>query len=102
MIISVVIYTALVFWYLVAKKRGQLRRSGEYVAAEIGALRVHDLPDENPERRLFNITEEMALAAGIPAPSVYTWPAPGIVNAFAVGHTTAEPHCSCHGAPSTR
>ncbi len=89
-IVSVVIYTALIFWYLVAKKSGQLRRSGEYVAAEIGALRVHALTDETAARRLFNITEEMALAAGIPAPTVYTWPAPGIINAFAVGHTTAD------------
>ena len=32
----------------------------------------------------------MALAAGIPPPSVYLWPEPTIINAFAVGHTTAD------------
>jgi len=89
-VISVVIYTALIFWYLVAKKRGQLRRSGEYVAAEIGAHEVHRSTGDAAAHRLFNITEEMALAAGIPPPSVFIWPAPGIVNAFAVGHTTAD------------
>ena len=89
-IISVVIYTGLIFWYLVAKKRGQLRRSGEYVAAEIDALLVHAPTAEPTARRLSNITEEMALAAGIPSPSVYVWPATDIINAFAVGHTTAD------------
>ena len=90
MIVSVVIYTILIFWYLVAKKRGQLRRSGEYVAAEIGATEVTARKAELATHRLFNITEEMALAAGIPPPSVYLWPEPRIINAFAVGHTTAD------------
>ena len=89
-IVSVVIYTALIFWYLVAKKRGELSRSGEHVAQEIGASMIRKRSADLPARQLHNITEEMAVAAGVPSPALYLWPTPGVINAFAIGHTTAD------------
>ena len=90
LIASVIIYTALIFWYLVAKKRGELSRSGEHVGREIGATMIRRLDPDPTARQLHNITEEMAVAAGTPAPAIYLWPTPGVINAFAVGHTTAD------------
>src|SRR5690349_16066169 len=90
LIASVVIYTALIFWYLVAKKRGELSRSGEHVAGEIGATLIRRRHSDLSTRQLHNIAEEMALAAGVPAPAVYLWPTPEVINAFVVGHTTAD------------
>ncbi|MES1263761.1 MAG: M48 family metalloprotease [Peristeroidobacter soli] len=90
LIASVVIYTALIFWYLVAKKRGELSRSGEHVAQEIGASVIRRRSENLPARQLHNITEEMAVAAGVPAPALYLWPTPAVINAFAIGHTTAD------------
>ena len=89
-VVTVVIYTGLVFWYLVAKKRGELRRSGEIVAEEIGASEVDSRDRDLATRQLHNITEEMAVAAGVPPPSLYLWRTPGVINAFAIGHTTAD------------
>jgi Zn-dependent protease with chaperone function len=54
-----------------------------------GAMIRRRSPDL-PARQLHNITEEMALAAGVPAPALYLWPTPGVINAFAIGHTTAD------------
>ena len=89
-VVTVVIYTALVFWYLVAKKRGELRRSGEIVADGIGATAIDSRNGDLATRQLYNITEEMAVAAGVPPPALYLWRTPGVINAFAIGHTTAD------------
>ena len=89
-VVTVVIYTGLVFWYLVAKKRGELRRSGELVAEGIGATAIYKRGDDLATRQLYNITEEMAVAAGVPPPALYLWPTPGVINSFAIGHTTAD------------
>ncbi|MBM4355187.1 MAG: M48 family metallopeptidase, partial [Deltaproteobacteria bacterium] len=42
------------------------------------------------ERRLMNVVEEMALASGIPVPSVYVLDNEQGINAFAAGRTTAD------------
>ena len=89
-IVSVVIYTALIFWYLVAKKRGELSRSGEHVAEQVDATMIRRRSPDLAARQLHNITEEMAVAAGVPAPALYLWRTPGVINAFAIGHTTAD------------
>jgi Zn-dependent protease with chaperone function len=41
------------------------------------------------ERRLLNVVEEMAIAAGVPMPPVYLLPEKGI-NAFAAGHAPGD------------
>jgi Zn-dependent protease with chaperone function len=89
-IVTSTIYTLGLFVWMVVKKRHQLSRSGDYVAGELGARRLTRSRTEPNEYRLRNIAEEMALAAGIPAPSIYVWPDSDIVNSLTIGHNTAD------------
>jgi len=54
-------------------------------------LSVHDAAAADPERhrQLANVVEEMAIAAGVPAPAVYVMPSAGM-NAFAAGRRPQE------------
>lgn len=63
-----------------------LSAGGRVVAEELGGIRL--LPDSHDvdEKRLLNVVEEMAIAAGIPVPDVYLLE-DGSVNAFAAGHS---------------
>jgi Zn-dependent protease with chaperone function len=89
-LVSGVLCTILVLWVLVWKKRRQLARSGEYVSKELGAMQVSRVINGAGPRRLHNICEEMALAAGIPPPDVYLWPQDSIINALTVGHSPSD------------
>ncbi len=62
-----------------------LRAGGEAVAQMVGARAVDPATRDPVERRLLNITEEMALASGIPAPRAYVLDNEGSINAFAAG-----------------
>ena len=42
------------------------------------------------ERKLLNVVEEMALAAGLPVPQVYVMDNESGINAFAAGHTASD------------
>jgi len=57
----------------------RLRKGGDAIARLVGARRV--LPD----RRLLNVVEEMAIAAGTRVPAVYVMPEEPGINAFAAG-----------------
>lgn len=57
---------------------------GRYVAESVGAEEVNLQTDNFQKKQLLNIVQEMALAAGVPAPPVYILPAKAI-NAFAAG-----------------
>jgi Zn-dependent protease with chaperone function len=61
-----------------------LRRGGHVVAQRLGGRRLD--PSGGARRQLINVVEEMAIAAGIPAPSVYVLPERGI-NALSAGFT---------------
>jgi Zn-dependent protease with chaperone function len=89
-LITGILCTALVLWVLMWKKRRQLTRSADYVADELRATRVVHSTRDLAARRLHNICEEMALAAGIEPPDVYLWPQGEIVNALTVGHSSAD------------
>jgi Zn-dependent protease with chaperone function len=62
----------------------ELRGGGEVVARMIGARTVEPSSQDQLERRLLNVVEEMALASGIPAPRVYVMQQ-DTINAFAAG-----------------
>ena len=63
----------------------QLKQGGGAAVAEmLGAQRVASATDDPLLRRLSNVVEEMAIAAGLPVPPLYLLPQPGI-NAFAAG-----------------
>src|SRR5512140_3423506 len=68
----------------------QLSGGGEAVAQLLGGTRVpHDTRDPG-ERRLVNVVEEMALAAGMPVPKVFVLGHEEAINAFAAGFTPEQ------------
>lgn len=65
----------------------RLSAGGEGVAMMLGGERIpHDTSDP-AERRLLNVVEEMALAAGAPVPKAFVLRGEASINAFASGFT---------------
>lgn len=67
----------------------QLSSGGQSVALMMGGAEVAGTTTDPRERRLLNIVEEMAIAAGVPVPPVYILNEPGI-NAFAAGYAPGD------------
>lgn len=63
-----------------------IRGGGRAIAESLGGQRVQSNTTDLKERRLLNVVEEMAIAAGVSVPPVYLINEPGI-NAFAAGYT---------------
>ncbi len=70
-----------------AFKIAALRGGGESVAAMLGGRRLPPNANDPDERRILNVVEEMALAAGTPVPPVYILDNEQGINAFAAGFT---------------
>ncbi|MBL0927806.1 MAG: M48 family metallopeptidase [Phycisphaerales bacterium] len=68
----------------------ELRSGGASVALSLGGRRVAPNTIDPTERRLLNIVEEMALAAGVPTPAVYLLDNETAINAFAAGHEPSD------------
>lgn len=68
----------------------RLRGGGEAIAAMVGARRVDPGGGELRERRLVNVVEEMAIAAGTPAPAIYVMDEEPGINAFVAGLKPTE------------
>jgi Zn-dependent protease with chaperone function len=64
----------------------RLATGGDAVAAMVGARLVDGSTRDLLERRLVNVVEEMALAAGTPVPRIYVMDNESGINAFAAGH----------------
>lgn len=62
-----------------------LRSGGGSVALDLGGERVTGLEQDPLRRRLHNVVEEMAIAAGLPVPEVYVLENEPGINAFAAG-----------------
>ncbi len=71
-------------------RSASLSVGGGKVASALGGTRI--LPgDPDPlNRRLYNVVEEMALAAGLPVPEVYVLEDEPGINAFAAGHQPTD------------
>jgi Zn-dependent protease with chaperone function len=69
-----------------AWEMNKLRSGGDAVAQMVGARPVDPSTQDLLERRLLNVVEEMALAAGMPVPRVYVMDQEAGINAFAAGH----------------
>lgn len=67
----------------------QLQNGGKVVAESLGGVRLSPASQNPLERRLLNVVEEMAIAAGTPVPPVYVLPEASI-NAFAAGYSPAD------------
>ncbi len=68
----------------------QLSRGGSAVALSLGGRLVSPRTTVTRERRLLNVVEEMALAAGIATPRVYLLDNEAGINAFAAGFTPRD------------
>jgi Zn-dependent protease with chaperone function len=66
-------------------KMNTLQKGGAAVAEMLGARRIVGKTEEQMERRLMNVVEEMAIASGIPVPQVFVLDAENNINAFAAG-----------------
>jgi Zn-dependent protease with chaperone function len=63
----------------------RLREGGEAIARMLGATRVASDTRDLLERRLLNVVEEMAIAAGVRVPAVFVLQDEKGINAFAAG-----------------
>lgn len=73
-----------------AFKTMQLSGGGGVVARELGGRELDINTTDFHERRLLNIVEEMAIASGIPVPTVYVMDSEDSINAFAAGRTPSD------------
>lgn len=71
-------------------KHGTLRRGGVAVVRGLGGRAINPGTTDFHERRLLNVVEEMAIAAGTPVPPVYVLDDEAGINAFAAGHTPSD------------
>jgi len=88
--ISCVFYAAIVLVVLFVWKHIQLADTDQFIARKIIARRAAAYGSDLAVDRVANIAEEMAVAAGIAAPTVYIWNEDRIVNALAVGSSEAD------------
>src|SRR5262245_58633369 len=70
-------------------KVARLASGGQAVPLVMGGEEVPGTTTDAREKRLLNVVEEMALAAGVPVPPVYVLEEPGI-NAFAAGYAPGD------------
>ncbi len=70
-------------------KTMELSRGGSAVATMLGGCLVNPATTDPQQRKLLNVVEEMAIAAGVPVPQVYVLPEQSI-NAFAAGHSISD------------
>lgn len=71
-------------------KIAQLARGGEAVALLLGGRPINADARSLQEKRILNVVEEMAIAAGVPVPPVYLLDKEEGVNAFAAGYKPSD------------
>lgn len=71
-------------------KTAALAKGGSAVAESLGGRFVNPNTTHPDERKLRNVIEEMAIAAGVPVPKVYVLDDEKGINAFAAGHTPGD------------
>jgi Zn-dependent protease with chaperone function len=67
-----------------------LRSGGGQVARQLGGTLIGPDTRDAKRRRLRNVVEEIALAAGVPVPEIYVLEQESGINAFAAGYTPAD------------
>jgi len=71
-------------------KTAALAKGGSAVAESLGGRLVNSNTNHPGERKLRNVIEEMAIAAGVPVPKIYVLDDEKGINAFAAGHTPGD------------
>ena len=82
--------TLLVILIGSVSKTLQLSRGGSAVAEMLEGRLLNSNTIEADERKLLNVTEEMAIASGVPVPQVYVMDNEEAINAFAAGYSTDD------------
>ncbi|HEY6966495.1 MAG TPA: M48 family metallopeptidase [Burkholderiales bacterium] len=82
--------TAMVIFAVSGWNILQLSQGGKAVAEMAGARRVTSDTRDALERRLVNVVEEMAIAAGVRVPAVYVMDQEAGINAFAAGYDPSD------------
>ncbi|MEM1080030.1 MAG: M48 family metallopeptidase [Pseudomonadota bacterium] len=67
-----------------------LRDGGAKVARELGGTEIDGTTRDPLRRRLLNVVEEMAIASGVPVPSVFVLEHEEGINAFAAGWSPSD------------
>ena len=67
-----------------------LSAGGKKVAQTVGAVEVPTDTTDPQLRRLRNVIEEVAIAAGVPVPDIYLMAEEPGINAFAAGYSTSD------------
>ncbi|HNZ03476.1 MAG TPA: M48 family metallopeptidase [Myxococcota bacterium] len=71
-------------------KLAALRKGGAFIAQSLGGVEVSSTSRDPDERRLMNVVEEVAIASGVPVPSVFILPGEAGINAFAAGWSPSD------------
>ncbi len=71
-------------------KTAQLSGGGEPLALSLGGRRLLNDSGDPLERKILNVVEEMALAAGLPVPPVFMMDREQGINAFAAGYQAED------------
>ncbi len=71
-------------------KTAALAKGGSAVAESLGGRLVNPNTTHPDERKLRNVIEEMAIAAGVPVPKIYVLDDEKGINAFAAGHAPGD------------
>src|SRR4051812_19152901 len=83
--------TVLLIVGMTVREAWRLRQGSESIARVLGARRVLPETRDSLERRLVNIAEEMAIAAGTPVPALYLMDKEPGVNLLVVSGETLSP-----------
>jgi Zn-dependent protease with chaperone function len=71
-------------------RMAQLSAGGGAVATAMGGVKVTRETQDPKRRRLLNVVEELAIAAGVPVPEIYVLEQEAGINAFAAGFAPAD------------
>ncbi|MDA1054329.1 MAG: M48 family metallopeptidase [Planctomycetota bacterium] len=71
-------------------KTAALAKGGSAVAESLGGRPLNPNTTHPDERKLRNVIEEMAIAAGVPVPKIYVLDDEKGINAFAAGHAPGD------------
>lgn len=71
-------------------KMSEVSEGGGAVARMLGGRALNANTQDEDERKLLNVVEEMSIASGTPVPEVYVLEREESINAFAAGHTTND------------
>lgn len=67
-----------------------LREGGKAIAQAMGGTQINHHRSDPNYRRLLNVVEEIAIAAGVPCPDVFVLEDEDGINAFAAGYSTND------------